>query len=113
MDVETHVHADHVTGAWLLRERFGSRIALAAASAAEGADRLLCSEDRIEFGQRWLEVRATPGHTSGCVTYVDREHARPRRPCCSPRQASRGVANLAGGMLRWRVQRYAVEGGTE
>ncbi|HZX87743.1 MAG TPA: rhodanese-like domain-containing protein, partial [Reyranella sp.] len=26
--------------------------------------------DRVEFGRRSLEVRATPGHTNGCVTYV-------------------------------------------
>jgi rhodanese-related sulfurtransferase len=26
--------------------------------------------DRLAFGRRHLEVRATPGHTSGCVTYV-------------------------------------------
>ena len=68
--LETHVHADHVTGAWLLRERLGSRIALSADSGAEGADRWLRDGDRVEFGKRWLEVRATPGHTDGCVTYV-------------------------------------------
>jgi len=72
--LETHVHADHVTGAWLLRERFGSRIALSAQSGAEAADRLLAPGDRIEFGKRWLEVRATPGHTDGCVTYVVDDH---------------------------------------
>ena len=33
--LETHVHADHVTGAWLLRERLGSRITLARSSGAE------------------------------------------------------------------------------
>lgn len=68
--LDTHVHADHVTGAWLLKQRLGSRIALSAASGAAGADRLLQDGDRIEFGRRALEVRATPGHTSGCVTYV-------------------------------------------
>lgn len=26
--------------------------------------------DRIVFGARYLEVRATPGHTEGCVSYV-------------------------------------------
>ena len=35
--LETHVHADHVTGAWLLKQKLGSRIALAAASGAAGA----------------------------------------------------------------------------
>ena len=68
--LDTHVHADHVTGAWLLKQRLGSGIALSAASGAAGADRLLQDGDRIEFGRRALEVRATPGHTSGCVTYV-------------------------------------------
>jgi glyoxylase-like metal-dependent hydrolase (beta-lactamase superfamily II)/rhodanese-related sulfurtransferase len=68
--LETHVHADHVTGAWLLKERLGSRIALALASGAEGADRALKAGERIEFGKRSLEVRATPGHTNGCLTYV-------------------------------------------
>ena len=32
--LETHVHADHVTGAWLLKQRTGSRIMLAKASSA-------------------------------------------------------------------------------
>ncbi len=68
--LDTHVHADHVTGAWLLKQRLGSGIALSAAAGAAGADRLLQDGDRIEFGRRALEVRSTPGHTSGCVTYV-------------------------------------------
>ena len=68
--LETHVHADHVTGAWLLKQKLGSGIALAEASGAAGADRLLADGDRIAFGRRSLEVRATPGHTNGCVTYV-------------------------------------------
>jgi glyoxylase-like metal-dependent hydrolase (beta-lactamase superfamily II)/rhodanese-related sulfurtransferase len=68
--LETHVHADHVTGAWLLKQRLGSRIALAAASGAAGADVLLAHGDRVEFGSRYLEARETPGHTSGCMTYV-------------------------------------------
>jgi len=72
--LETHVHADHVTGAWLLRERLGSRIALSAAAGAEGADRLLAHGERVEFGKRYVEVRATPGHTSGCVVYVVDDH---------------------------------------
>jgi sulfur dioxygenase len=68
--LETHVHADHVTGAWLLKERTGCRIALSAESGAEGADRYLVQDDVIAFGDRNLQVRQTPGHTSGCLTYV-------------------------------------------
>ena len=68
--LETHVHADHVTGAWLLRQRMGSQIMLAAASGADGADRYLAQDDVVAFGGRRLLVRATPGHTSGCLTFV-------------------------------------------
>src|SRR5688572_12295614 len=68
--LDTHVHADHVTGAWLLRERCGSRIAVAKASGADGADVYLADGDRVSFGGRHLQVRATPGHTAGCLTFV-------------------------------------------
>jgi glyoxylase-like metal-dependent hydrolase (beta-lactamase superfamily II)/rhodanese-related sulfurtransferase len=73
--LDTHVHADHVTGAWLLKQRCGGQIALAAAAGAENADRLLRHGDRVAFGTRSLEVRATPGHTSGCLTYVLDDHS--------------------------------------
>ena len=68
--LETHVHADHVTGAWLLKQRCGSRILGAAAGGAQGLDRGLAQGDRVEFGARHLQVRATPGHTDGCLTFV-------------------------------------------
>ncbi len=68
--LETHVHADHVTGAWLLRERLDSRIAIGAASGAQGADRAIEPGERVQFGKRYVEARATPGHTDGCLTYV-------------------------------------------
>jgi sulfur dioxygenase len=68
--VETHVHADHVTAAWLHKQRLGSHIAISRASGADGADRYLSPGDRVEFGRRSLEARATPGHTSGCLTFV-------------------------------------------
>ncbi len=68
--LETHIHADHVTGASLLKRRFGSKIALSKDSGAEGADRMLADGDRVSVGQRTLEVRATPGHTGGCLSYV-------------------------------------------
>lgn len=68
--VETHTHADHITGAWLLRQRLKSRILVPAAGGAKGADQLIKHGDRIPFGKRHLEARATPGHTSGCTSYA-------------------------------------------
>jgi glyoxylase-like metal-dependent hydrolase (beta-lactamase superfamily II)/rhodanese-related sulfurtransferase len=68
--LETHIHADHVTGAWMLKRQTGCRIALSAAGGAEGADRYLVQDDVVAFGDRNLQVRQTPGHTRGCLTYV-------------------------------------------
>ncbi len=62
--LDTHVHADHVTGAWLFKARLGSEIFIAKQSGAEGADRYLEHGERVEFGERYLGVRATPGHTA-------------------------------------------------
>lgn len=68
--LETHVHADHVTGAWLLQQRLGSRMLGSAAGGAEGLDRALGHGDTVGFGRRTLHVRATPGHTDGCLSFV-------------------------------------------
>ena len=68
--LDTHAHADHVTGAWLLQQRLGSKIAISAASQAHGADLQLVEGDRIDFGNRHVTARATPGHTDGCMTFV-------------------------------------------
>ena len=68
--LDTHVHADHITAAWRLKQIHGSAIAIAAAAGARGADRELSPGDRLEFGQRALEARSTPGHTNGCMSFV-------------------------------------------
>ncbi len=70
MSLETHVHADHVTGAWLLQQRLGSRIALSERSGAEGADVYFADGETLAFGDRHVTAIATPGHTDGCTTFV-------------------------------------------
>lgn len=68
--IDTHVHADHVTAIGLLSRRFGARTVLSERGGAVCADRLVKHGDHIEFGEDVLEVRETPGHTNGCLTYV-------------------------------------------
>jgi len=68
--LETHIHADHVTGGSLLKQMLGSRIGVGKITAASGADRYFQHGDELNFGGRVLQVRATPGHTSGCLSYV-------------------------------------------
>ena len=68
--LDTHCHADHVTGAWLMHEALGSRIGLAAVYGAANVDLPLCHGDTLKVGGFALEVRATPGHTDGCLSFV-------------------------------------------
>ncbi|MFW6067546.1 MAG: rhodanese-like domain-containing protein [Myxococcota bacterium] len=68
--LDTHQHADHVTGAWLMKHALGSGIVLSKRYGAEEVDVPVDHGDTIRFGHYALEVRATPGHTDGCVSYV-------------------------------------------
>ena len=68
--LETHVHADHVTGAWLMKQATGSDILVPKSSDVEGADRYVEDGEVISVGNVTLHARATPGHTDGCMTDV-------------------------------------------
>ena len=72
--LDTHAHADHITGCGLLRQRLGSKAVISASAGAEGADVLVEDGSRLKFGALELEVRATPGHTEGCVSYITADH---------------------------------------
>jgi glyoxylase-like metal-dependent hydrolase (beta-lactamase superfamily II)/rhodanese-related sulfurtransferase len=68
--LDTHVHADHVTALGLLRQRTGCKSALSERTGTGWPDVLLRHGLRVEFGGRSLEVRETPGHTNGCLSFV-------------------------------------------
>ena len=82
--LETHVHADHLSGALAVKQRTGAKTAIGAgigevqsvfapmlAVDPEPADfdRLLDDGDTINVGGLTVEVLATPGHTPACVSY--------------------------------------------
>lgn len=71
--LETHVHADHITGAGLLREKLSSKSVVHRDAGALCADLLVTDGVSLQIGDLELEVRHTPGHTSGCVSYVMRD----------------------------------------
>ncbi|KAA0702588.1 Persulfide dioxygenase ETHE1, mitochondrial [Triplophysa tibetana] len=73
--VNTHCHADHITGTGLLKKNvFGLKSAISKHSGA-AADIQLSDGDSITFGKHNLTVLETPGHTDGCVTYVTEDHS--------------------------------------
>jgi sulfur dioxygenase len=67
---ETHVHADHVTGAGELRKRTGATCHVPRLGGAPCADVPLSDGDVVRVGAIALTVVATPGHTDGCVSYL-------------------------------------------
>jgi len=66
----THVHADHVTGTGLLKQKLPECQSLIAQITTAKADVYVKHGDKISVGDIEIEVRGTPGHTNGCLTYV-------------------------------------------
>lgn len=68
--LDTHLHADHITGSLALRQRSDATAAIAATSGASGYDRLLSDGETVVFGAGSLRVIATPGHTPCSLCYL-------------------------------------------
>lgn len=68
--LDTHVHADHVTAAHVLRERLGSRSVLHRNSNVDCGDILITNGSAIRLGSLLIEARYTPGHTHSCTSFV-------------------------------------------
>ena len=67
--LETHVHADHITGAFTIRKKTGTPIYYGSESGVQGADFMLNDGDCIQVGQFEIKTIHTPGHTKGCISY--------------------------------------------
>nr|XP_033770536.1 persulfide dioxygenase ETHE1, mitochondrial [Geotrypetes seraphini] len=66
----THCHADHITGTGILKKLLPGCRSVISRDSGASADILIKEGDRITFGKFFLDTRATPGHTDGCLTYV-------------------------------------------
>jgi sulfur dioxygenase len=68
--METHVHADHITGVTSLKEIFpGAKSVLHESGGTACTDIYIKDGDEFAFGDYKIRVIATPGHTRGCVSY--------------------------------------------
>lgn len=68
--LETHVHADHISGSGLLREHLNSKSVVHRDSGALCADLLVTDGVPLQLGSLEIRVLHTPGHTAGCVSYL-------------------------------------------
>jgi glyoxylase-like metal-dependent hydrolase (beta-lactamase superfamily II)/rhodanese-related sulfurtransferase len=68
--IETHTHADHLSGAAELRARTGAEILLSERAKSQVATRRLRDGDRLTLGSHTIEVIASPGHTDDSVSLL-------------------------------------------
>ena len=68
--LETHVHADHVTGAGMLRKSLNSIVVMHENSQTKCADVQIKGGDFIPLGKKRIDIRYTPGHTNSDVSYL-------------------------------------------
>ncbi|ASG68358.1 Zn-dependent hydrolase [Francisella halioticida] len=68
--IDTHVHADHVTAAGLLRQETGCGIVLGGETKAEHTTKKVFDGDIIEFGNYQIKAIYTPGHTDDSYCFM-------------------------------------------
>src|SRR6266568_3801509 len=78
--IETHVHADFVSGHRELAERTGAQIYLGADSGAQFSHIAVKDGDEICVGQCRFEFLQTPGHTIESICILMRDLSQPERP---------------------------------
>lgn len=68
--LETHIHADHVTGAGQLRQRFDAKSVVHKNSQADCPDMLVKGGEVLNLGAQTIKLLFTPGHTDTDVSYL-------------------------------------------
>jgi len=74
--IETHVHADHVSGSQELKSRTGADIYYSEYAPMTFGHKKLKEGDVIEFGMVKLEILYTPGHTPHSISILVTDKAR-------------------------------------
>ena len=78
--LDTHVHADHVSGLPQLAERTGATAYLPDGAGVDFPHEPLADGQIVELGNTLIEALATPGHTSAHHAYLVSDHVRGEEP---------------------------------
>lgn len=70
MTLETHIHADHVTGSGYLRHAVECQVSTPHDEGVTGSDVQVRDGDRLVFGGFTITAIRTPGHTGSCTSYL-------------------------------------------
>ena len=78
--IETHLHADFVSGHLELAERTGAEVVMGHRANARFVHRGVHDGDRLPLGTATLEILETPGHTPEGITIAATDSATPGEP---------------------------------
>jgi rhodanese-related sulfurtransferase/glyoxylase-like metal-dependent hydrolase (beta-lactamase superfamily II) len=78
--LETHLHADFLSGHLELAEATGAVISFGEGARLDFPTEPVAHGQRIDLGEVWLEIRATPGHTPESISIVVYEHSSDNIP---------------------------------
>ncbi|MGE0544305.1 MAG: MBL fold metallo-hydrolase, partial [Dehalococcoidia bacterium] len=78
--IDTHIHADHISGARRLAERTGAELCLGAGADVHYPFRPLHDGDSLPLGNISLRVMHTPGHRPESITLLVVNNARAEEP---------------------------------
>lgn len=67
--LDTHIHADHITGAGEIRKRLGIKTAVSEDAEVDCVDIPLHDGQELLLGSKKIKVISTPGHTNTCMTF--------------------------------------------
>ncbi|MBL7544528.1 MAG: MBL fold metallo-hydrolase [Bdellovibrionaceae bacterium] len=68
--LDTHVHADHITGAGEIRRRTGAKSAVSSAAQVACVDIPLTDGQELLLGDKKIKALWTPGHTDSCMCFI-------------------------------------------
>jgi sulfur dioxygenase len=68
--LDTHIHADHITGSGMLRQKTGAKIVMGNWASIAKPDILLKDNESLAIWDIEIQALETPGHTNGCTSYL-------------------------------------------
>eukprot|EP00916_Digyalum_oweni_P015779 GHVL01025915.1.p1 GENE.GHVL01025915.1~~GHVL01025915.1.p1 ORF type:complete len:396 (+),score=92.35 GHVL01025915.1:31-1218(+) len=68
--INTHIHADHITGTGDLKRILGVPTVIGKLSTKAKSDMYVGEGEKLYFGNSYITVIETPGHTSGCISLL-------------------------------------------
>jgi glyoxylase-like metal-dependent hydrolase (beta-lactamase superfamily II) len=68
--LDTHIHADHITGAGEIRKRTGAKTGVSQEANVECVDIPLKDGQELLLGDKKIKAISTQGHTNSCMSFL-------------------------------------------